>query len=250
MRATKQKPQRGAGMEGSVARWYARTRRNDMEEFRRQAQAVAARLRTGASVLEVAPGPGFFAVELAKLGDFAITGLDISRTFVGIAKENARNAGAKIDFRLGNASSLPFPREFFDFIYCAAAFKNFAEPVKALDEMHRVLRPRGEALVVDLRKDVSLDELETYLKQSGRSRFDAWLTNWIFRRMLIKRAYTREQFLGMAEQSCFGACQITVSAIGFEVRFRKPPRSSPPPDGGTVPAELTPPASSSRSHEA
>ena len=250
MRATKQKPQRGAGMEGWVARWYARTRRNDMEDFRRQARAVAARLHTGSSVLEVAPGPGFFAVELAKLGDFGITGLDISRTFVEIAKENARNAGVKIDFRFGNASSLPFPREFFDFIYCAAAFKNFAAPVKALDEMHRVLRPRGEALVVDLRKDVPLDELETYLKQSGRSRFDAWLTNWIFRRMLIKRAYTREQFLRMAEQSCFGACQITASAIGYEVRFRKPPRSSPPPpDSDTVPAEL-PPAGSSASHQA
>jgi ubiquinone/menaquinone biosynthesis C-methylase UbiE len=210
-----------------------------MEDFRHQAQAVAARLPAGSSVLEVAPGPGFFAVELAKLGDFGITGLDISRTFVELAKENARNAGVKIDFRFGNASSLPFPREFFDFIYCAAAFKNFAEPVKALDEMHRVLRPRGEALVVDLRKDVPLDELETYLKQSGRSRFDAWLTNWIFRRMLIKRAYTREQFLRMAEQSSFGACQITVSAIGFEVRFRKPPSSSPPPDDGTVPVEAS-----------
>ena len=250
MRVKKQKPQRGAGMEGWVARWYARTRRNDIEDFRHQAQAVAARLHTGSSVLEVAPGPGLFAVELAKLGDFGITGLDISRTFVEIAKENARNTGLKIDFRFGNASSLPFPREFFDFIYCAAAFKNFAEPIKALDEMHRVLRPRGEAVVVDLRKDVPLDELETYLKQSGRSRFDAWLTNWIFRRMLIKRAYTREQFLRMAEQSCFGACQITASAIGYEVRFRKPPRSSPPPpDSGTVQAEL-PPAGSSASHQA
>ena len=237
-------------MEGWVARWYARTRRNDMEDFRHQAQAVAARLGTGSSVLEVAPGPGFFAVELAKLGDFGITGLDISRTFVEIAKENARNAGVKIDFCFGNASSLPFPGEFFDFIYCAAAFKNFAEPIKALDEMHRVLRPRGEALVVDLRKDVPLEEIETYLKQSGRSRFDAWLTNWIFRCMLIKRAYTREQFLRMAEQSCFGACQITASAIGYEVRFRKPPRSSPPPtDSGTLRAEL-PPAGSSASHQA
>ena len=80
MRTTKQKPQRGAGMEGWVARWYARTRRNDMEDFRRQAQAVAARLHTRSSVLEVAPGPGFFAIELAKSGDFGITGLDISRT--------------------------------------------------------------------------------------------------------------------------------------------------------------------------
>jgi len=224
MRTKNQKPHKGAGMEGWVARWYTRTRRNDMDDFRRQAQAVAEQLRAGSNVLEVAPGPGFFAIELAKLGDFRITGLDISRTFVEIAQENARDAGAKIDFRFGNASSLPFPRDSFDFLYCAAAFKNFSEPVKALDEMHRVLRPRGEALIADLRKDVSLEELDTHLQQSGRGHFDAWLTKWIFRSMLIKRAYTREQFLDMAEQSRFGSCQITALAIGYELRFSKPPQ--------------------------
>jgi len=223
MRTTKQKPHKGAGMEGSVARWYTRTRRNDMDDFRRQAQAVARQLHTGFNVLEVAPGPGFFAIELAKLGDFRITGLDISRTFVEIAEENAQVAGVKIDFRFGNASSLPFPRDSFDFLYCAAAFKNFSEPVKALDEMHRVLRPRGEALIADLRKDVSLEELDTYLQQSGRGHLDLWVTKWIFRSMLIQRAYTRDQFLNMAEQSRFGSCQITASAIGYELRFSKPP---------------------------
>lgn len=53
-----------------------------MEDFRRQARTAAEHLSSGCNVLEVAPGPGFFAIELAKLGDFKITGLDISRTFV------------------------------------------------------------------------------------------------------------------------------------------------------------------------
>src|SRR5215470_6936087 len=99
MHATTHKGYKGAGMEGFVARWYTRTRRNEIEDFRRQAEAVAARLRPGSDVLEVAPGPGFFAIELAKLGNFQITGLDISRTFTNIASENAQNAGVKIDFR-------------------------------------------------------------------------------------------------------------------------------------------------------
>jgi len=54
--------------------------RNDMEDFRREAKSAAERLPAGACVLDLAPGPGFFAIELAKLGDFRITGLDISRT--------------------------------------------------------------------------------------------------------------------------------------------------------------------------
>ena len=216
------KPYKGTGMEGWLARWYARTRRNDMEDFRRQARSAAEHLSSGSNVLEVAPGPGFFAIELARLGDFQITGLDISRTFVEIATENARTAGVTIDFRLGNASAMPFADDSFDFIYCSAAFKNFSEPVQALDEMYRVLRPGGEAMVVDLRKDVSLEEIDAYVKQSGRSRIDAWMTSWAFRCMLIKRAYTKDEFRRMAEQSRFGTCQIQVGPIGLETRFTKP----------------------------
>jgi len=222
MHADHQKAFKGTGMEGWVARWYTRTRRNDIADFRREAKAVADRLPSGASVLEVAPGPGFFAIELAKVQNCRITGLDISRTLVQIATDNARNAGVKIDFRLGNASAMPFPDESFDFVYCSAAFKNFAEPVRALDEMHRVLRPGCEAVVVDLRKDASLDEIATYVTQSGRRRIDAWMTKWTFRHILLKRAYSKDEFVRMARQSRFGACQIKISTIGFEVRFAKP----------------------------
>jgi len=130
----------------------------------------------------------------------------------------------KIDFRVGNASAMPFADESFDFIYCSAAFKNFSEPVKALDEMHRVLRLGGEAVVVDLCKDASLDEIDRYVKQSGRNRIDGWMTKWTFRHVLLKRAYTKEEFIGMAEQSRFGTCQINLAPIGFEVRFTKPAR--------------------------
>ncbi len=215
------KPWKGKGMEGWTARWYARTRANDMADFRRQAQAVALQLRVGADVLEVAPGPGFFAVELAKLGDYRICGLDVSRTLVEIARENARRAGVRIDFQQGSASAMPFADDSFDFVYCSAAFKNFTEPVKALDEMQRALRPGGRALISDLRKDASLEEIDDYVKKSGRNRIDAWLTRWAFRTMLLKRAYTESDFLRMAQQSRFGKCQVKLDAIALEVLLEK-----------------------------
>jgi ubiquinone/menaquinone biosynthesis C-methylase UbiE len=221
MQTRERKGYKGAGMEGRTARWYARTRLNEMEDFRQQARKVAARLHSGCDVLEVAPGPGYFAAWLAKLGDFRITGLDISETFVEIATEHAKKEGVKVDFRLGNASAMPFADESFDFVYCSAAFKNFTEPLKALDEMQRVLRGGGEALIQDLRKDVSVEEINSYVEQSGRKRLDAWLTKMAFRFMLVKRAYTREAFVRMAEQSKFGACEIEASSIGLDVRLRK-----------------------------
>lgn len=221
MHTENRKAWKGAGMEGPIARWYNRTRSKDMEDFRREAKRAAGSLANGARVLEVAPGPGFFSIELGKLGRFWITGLDVSRTFVEIATENASKAGVTIDFQRGNASAMPFADESFDFVYCSAAFKNFTEPVKALDEMHRVLRPGGQASIVDLRQDASLEDVNAYINQSGRSGFDAWLTRWTFRHMLIKRAYTGEAFLQMAAQSRFGSCQITTDNVGIEMRLAK-----------------------------
>jgi ubiquinone/menaquinone biosynthesis C-methylase UbiE len=210
-------------MDGWVARWYARTREHDLADFREQAKAVAAGLPADASVLEVAPGPGFFAIELAKLGSFTITGLDVSATFVDIAAENARRAGVTVLFRLGNASAMPFPDDSFDFVYCSAAFKNFTQPVEALNEMHRVLHPGGRAVIHDLRKDVSRDEIDRYVQQSGRRGLDAWMTTWAFRTMLVKRAYTKDELVAMAAESRFGSCEVRTSSIGVEVQLLRQP---------------------------
>lgn len=212
---------KGMGMEGFVARWYARTTHQDLSAFAEEAERVAKTLRTEADVLEVAPGPGYFAIELAKRGSFHITGLDISHTFVQIATANAAAEGLSIDFRQGNASTMPFADQSFDFVYCRAAFKNFSQPVEAINQMHRVLRSGGRAVICDLRKDASMDDVNAYIKQSGRSRMDALLTRWTFRALLIKRAYSRGEFLAMAHESRFGDCRIETDAIGMNVEFEK-----------------------------
>src|SRR5579871_1412421 len=139
-------------MEGRTARWYAKLRGTERQRraWRAQASELTQGLPSGARVLEIAPGPGYLAVEIARLGRFAVTGLDISRSFVEIARENAREAGVAVDFRQGDAVAMPFDAGAFDFIVCQAAFKNFAEPLRALDEMHRVLRAGGTAVIHDL----------------------------------------------------------------------------------------------------
>src|ERR1700747_3794031 len=87
-----------------------------------------------------APGPGYLAIELAKRGQYAMTGLDISKTFVEIASANARRASVEVDIQQGNASAMPFADNTFDLILCRAAFKNFSQPLEAMNEMHRVLK--------------------------------------------------------------------------------------------------------------
>jgi 2-polyprenyl-3-methyl-5-hydroxy-6-metoxy-1,4-benzoquinol methylase len=73
-------------MEGVIAAWYAKVSAKSLGEFRDEASRVAMRLRAGDRVLEIAPGPGFLAIELAKLGPYRVSGVDISHSFVRIAR--------------------------------------------------------------------------------------------------------------------------------------------------------------------
>jgi ubiquinone/menaquinone biosynthesis C-methylase UbiE len=218
---SKIKGYKGIGMEGRIAAWYAKNTRKDLSEFQKLATRLAEETPVNSRILEVAPGPGYLSIELAKRCCYEITGLDISETFVKIAQENARQESVAVDFRRGNASEMPFPDAAFDLIACRAAFKNFSEPVRAIDEMFRVLKTGGRAIIIDLRRDASLDEIDTYIKKSDLSRINALIYKATFRFLLIPRAYTKERFREMAARSAFGGCEILGSGIGFEIILKK-----------------------------
>jgi ubiquinone/menaquinone biosynthesis C-methylase UbiE len=215
------KPYRGMGMEGAVARWYAGLTKKSLDDFKALARRVAQQIPPQAKVLEVAPGPGYFAIELAKLGNFEITGLDISKTFVQIAQANAVKAGVRVEFRQGNASAMPVPDASFDFLLCRAAFKNFTEPQLALDEMYRVLKPGGTALIIDLRRDASMQSISEAVKQMNVGLLNAIITTYTFRFMLMKRAYTKDEFETMISRTKFRDAEIRENLIGLEVQLNK-----------------------------
>ena len=220
MQASQSKPYRGIGMEGFIANWYAKNTAGDIEDFRRTARVIADRLPAGAQILEIAPGPGFLAIELAKLGAYQITGLDVSKSFVRIATENARMAGLDIDFRQGDAHTLPFAPGSFDFIVCRAAFKNFSDPVKALGEMRRVLKLDGTALIIDMRSDVSDATIDEFVKSRAGGRINALITGLTFKHMLRSRAYRPAEMLAMATKAGFSRCDIDEASIGMDVWLR------------------------------
>ena len=209
---------RGVGMEGFVARSYDRNARvTSAENYRAWASLLAGRIPPGSRILEVAPGPGYLAIELAKKG-YRVTGLDISRTFVEIEKQNAAEAGVEADFRLGNASDMPLESGSFEALACTAAFKNFTEPARALREMERVLRPGGTAWILDLKREASDRDIDAYLeremKLAGWTKL--WM-GWTFKHFLRGRAYARSQLEGFLAQTTFAQKRISENEIGFEL---------------------------------
>lgn len=208
-------------IEGMMAKWYASNTGEMMKEYTDLAQRVAARLQPGAAVLEVAPGPGYFSIELARLGPYDITGLDLSRSFVKMAVENAAQAGLKIRFVQGSASKMPLQSNSFDFLLCRAAFKNFGDPVGALREMHRVLKPGGQGVIVDLRRDAQPQAVDRHVDGMGLTRVNRFMTRLTFKALLLRTAYTREQFEHMLAQVGFAKIEIEQNGLGFEITMTK-----------------------------
>jgi ubiquinone/menaquinone biosynthesis C-methylase UbiE len=201
-------------MEGRQARWYAAQRGSgrQLAAYRARAAELAAGLPDGAAVLEVAPGPGYFAVELARDGRLAVSGIDVSRTMVEIATGYAAAEGVEVAFRQGDVAALPYPDESFDLVVCQAAFKNFTRPVGALDELHRVLRPGGRAVVEDMSADATSADIAAEVAGMELSRGNALITRSALR-FLRRRAYGRAAFEAVAARSRFGTADVTTAGI-------------------------------------
>jgi ubiquinone/menaquinone biosynthesis C-methylase UbiE len=223
MTLLKDKPYRGLlGMEGGIARWYANQRRSpeQLQECRRQAAQLTAGLGDGAEVLEIAPGPGYLAIEMARDGRLRVTGLDVSTTFVELATAAAREARVGVEFRTGDAANMPFGDGVFELAVSQAAFKNFSRPGRALAEIHRVLRPGGTAVIQDMNRDTTASAIAGEVRGMGLGPGSAAMTRVVLGQ-LRHRAYSPSQFERLVAESPFRTCEISTDGIGMEVRLRK-----------------------------
>lgn len=102
-----------------------------------------------------------------------------------------------------------------------AAFKNFSEPVQALQEMYRVLKPGGKALIIDLRRDAAREAINQYVDGLKLSRASALFTKLTFRFMLLKRAYAKSDSERMICQAGFRKFEIREDQIGMEISLER-----------------------------
>src|SRR6185312_10382899 len=121
------------------------------------------------------------------------------------------------DFQNGDVAHMPFAADSFDFVVCQAAFKNFPDPVAALDEMHRVLKPGGRVSILDMRKDAPREAIDREVRSMRLGPVAALVTKLIFRFALLRAAYTRPALERVVTRSRFGQGEITADGIGFEL---------------------------------
>jgi ubiquinone/menaquinone biosynthesis C-methylase UbiE len=84
-----------------------------------------------------------------------VTGLDLDPAMIERARVNAARRsdsdGQSPTFVVGNVAALPFEDSAFDVVVSTLSMHHWADPAAGLQEIHRVLRPGGRALVWDLK---------------------------------------------------------------------------------------------------
>lgn len=110
----------------------------------------------GGDVLEIGPGPGYVGLELAKkLNPVSLTGCEISSAMIDFAQKNAAEYDISVHYVQGSCTQMPFADASFDSVISNGSLHEWENPLRAFDEIHRVLRPGGRYCITDLRRDIS-----------------------------------------------------------------------------------------------
>ena len=86
-----------------------------------------------------------------------------------------------------------------------------------------MLKPGGKASIFDLRRNAPPEAIEGEVAEMKLSPLNRWLTRWIFRHMLIPRAYGDAALAEMTARSHFGRGEMVEEGVGFELRLAKRP---------------------------
>ena len=103
-------------------------------------------------MLDVATGTGDFAFESLKiLNPDKIIGVDISQGMLDVARKKITNRKLqdKFEVQLGDSEGLLFDEHTFDAVTVAFGVRNFENLQKGIDDIFRVLKPGGKAVVLE-----------------------------------------------------------------------------------------------------
>ena len=174
-------------------------------------------LRSGMTLLDCGCGSGGITLGLAEAcAPGEVIGVDIGITEIDRAVLRAKEMKcSNVRFEVANIYELPFPEGTFDAVFSHAVLEHLQTPIKALGEMHRVLRPGGIVAVRDVDlgsyvfspSDPLLTEaFDVYEKDwngtSGNSRMARDL------RVLMSQARFRD-VTASASAECYGTAEST-----------------------------------------
>jgi len=138
-----------------------------------------------ARILDLGCGTGSTTLQLKRgFPEAEVIGLDLSPYMLVVAEQKARDAGLAIEFRHGAAELTGYSDRSFDMVTASLLFHETPPAIAQaiLKESYRLLRPGGQALILDgcqatLRQATWLTDIfeEPYIKDYAAGSVDAWM---------------------------------------------------------------------------
>jgi 2-polyprenyl-3-methyl-5-hydroxy-6-metoxy-1,4-benzoquinol methylase len=117
----------------------------------------------GQTLLEVGCGVGIDLVRFAHAGAL-VTGVDLAQVSIELARQNFAHHGLEADLQVMNGEALTFADDSFDVVYAHGVLQYTADAAQMVRELHRVLKPGGEAMVMVYNKYSWLNALSKLMK--------------------------------------------------------------------------------------
>jgi ubiquinone/menaquinone biosynthesis C-methylase UbiE len=121
-------------------------------------QILQAGINSGLA-LEIGPGPGYVGLEwLKKTEGTHLKALEISEAMIALAQHNSAEYGFldRVEYVKGDAQRMPFKDNYFDAVFSNGSLHEWAHPEDILNEIARVLKPKGKYYISDLRRDINI----------------------------------------------------------------------------------------------
>ena len=189
----------------------------------RERQAIALnwldqlQLPAGTPVLEIGCGAGLTSVALAQRG-LCVTAVDVSPAMVELTRRRAAEAGltGSVTAELGDAHALAFDADAFPLVLAVGVLSWLPDMTRALQELARVLQPRGHLIATAenrQRLDYLLDPRLNPALRPIRRRIRAALGRLGRRAGIDQRLLTKRELLALTDAAGFDVVEIV--PVGF-----------------------------------
>jgi ubiquinone/menaquinone biosynthesis C-methylase UbiE len=124
------------------------------EQALRETTVSLAQVKPGDCILEVGCGTGTLTLAAKQQAGPSgkVFGIDVIPGMIELSQRKAAQAHEDVTFQLGSIDDIPFPENLFDVVLCSFMIFHMSDTTrrKGMAEIHRVLKPMGRLLILDI----------------------------------------------------------------------------------------------------
>ena len=170
------------------------------------------------SVLEVGPGKGTYTIEVAKrVPNGKVVAIDIQESVINRLEQKCKEQGINnMEPKVMDVYDLIFEDEVFDRILLVCCLPEIPDPIRALRELNRVLKPNGLLCLVEAFPDPDYPLPRTEIRWATDAGFtaDSRHGNWFIYYLLFRKSNERKRLEPSSNSSCSGVL-LALYDVGF-----------------------------------